>query len=120
MYLKDYERFQTQFIESANSSRKQWNLIKEVRNISGTGNKILSLKNCFDDVITDSKIANLLNYKFSKLGKHLLNKPTIKQNFQQMILNIFSFRVSTKFECRKALKNLNKHKILVPSTYSGY
>ena len=88
-YLKDYERFQTQLIESANSSRNQWNLINEVRNKSRTGTKILSLKNCFEDVITDSKkIANLLNYKFSKLGEYLLNKPTIKQNFQQVNPNV--------------------------------
>ena len=54
-YLKDYVRFQTQLIESANSSRKQSNLINEVRNKSRNGTKILSLKNCFEDVITDSK-----------------------------------------------------------------
>ena len=120
-YLKDYERFQTQLIESANSSRKQWNLINEVRNISRTGTKILSLKNCFEDVITDSKkIANLLNYKFSKLGEFLLNKPTIKQNFQQINPNLFSFRFFTTFECRKALNNLNKNKPLGPSTIPAW
>ena len=116
-YLKDYERFQTQLIESANSSRKQWNLINEVRNKSRTGTKILSLKNWFEDVITDSKkIGNLLNYKFIKLGEYLLNKPIINQNFQQVNPNMFSFRVITTFECRKALNNLNKNKPLGPST----
>ena len=97
-YLKDYERFQTQLIESANSSRKQWNLINEVRNKSRTGTKILSLKNCIEDVITDSKkIGNLLNYKLSKLGEYLLNKPIINQNFQQINPKMFSSRFFTTF-----------------------
>ena len=116
-YLKDYERFQTQLIDSANSSRKQWNLINEARNNSRTGTRILSLRNCFEDVITDSKkIANLLNYKFSKLVEYLLNKPTINQNFQQVNPNMFLFRFFTTFECRKALNNLNKNKPLGLST----
>ena len=116
-YLKDYERFQTQMIQSANSSRIPWNLISEVRNQSKLGTKILSLKNCFEDVITDSKkITNLLNYKFSKLGEYLLNKLTIKQNFQQVNPNMFLIPFFTTFECRKALNNLNKNKPLGPST----
>ena len=119
-YLKDYERFQTQLIESANSSRKQWNLINKVKNKSRTGTKILCITNCFVDVITDSKkIANLLNYKFSKIDEYLWNKPTIKQTFQQVNLDIFSFRFFTTIECRKALNNLNKIKPLGPSTISA-
>ena len=54
-YLKAYERFQKQLIESANSSTKQWNLIHKVRNKSRTGTTILSLRNCCPDVITDNK-----------------------------------------------------------------
>ena len=104
---------QTQLIKSANSSKKQWNLIIEVRNKLRTGTEILYLKSCFDDVITDSKqIANLMNYKFSKLGEYLLNKRTIKQNFQQINPNMFSFRFFTTFECRKALSKVNKNKPL--------
>ena len=120
-YLKDYERFQKQLIESGNSSRKQWNLINEVRNKSRTGTKILPLKNCFEDLITDSrKLANLLNYKFSKLGEYLLNKPTINQNFQQVNPNMFSLRFFTTFECIKALNNLNKNKQLGLSTVPAW
>ena len=120
-YLKDYERFQKQLIESANSSRKQWNLINEVRNKSRTGTKILPLKNCFENLITDSKkLANLLNYKFSKLGEYLLNKQTINQNFQQVNPNMFSLRFFTTFECSKALNNLNKNKQLGLSTIPAW
>ena len=100
-------------IESANSSRKQWNLINEVRNNSKTRTKFLSLKNRFGDVITDSKFSEL---QFSKLGENLLNKPTIKQNFQQGNPTMFSFCFFTTFECRKALNKLNKSKPLGPST----
>ena len=58
----------------------------------------------------------MLNYKFSKLGEYLLNKPTIKQNFQQVNPNMFLIPFFTTFECHKALNNLNKNKPLGPST----
>ena len=63
-YLRDYERFQTQLIESANSSKKQWNLINEVRNRSRTGTKILSLKNFIEHAITDSEKCKFAELQF--------------------------------------------------------
>ena len=49
-----------------------------------------------------------------------MSKPTIKQNFQQVNPNMFSFRFFTAFECRKALIKLNKNKPLVTSTIPAW
>ena len=57
-----------QLIESSTSERKKWNLINEVRNSVKTTTTVYSLKNSFNEIITEkTKIASLLNLKFSKL-----------------------------------------------------
>ena len=58
-----------------NSDREKWNFSNEARNSLGTKTRIISLRNVFGDIITNQrKIANLLNYKYSKLGD-FLGKP---------------------------------------------
>ena len=48
---------------SYNNSRKRWNLMNEIGNSARTRTHIYSLKNVFDDYVTEpKKIANLLNY----------------------------------------------------------
>ena len=50
------------------TEKDKWNFINEARNAKKT-TSIPSLKNCFGDLITDElQIANLLNYRFYKLG----------------------------------------------------
>ena len=66
------------------------------------------------------KIANSLNYKFSKLVEYLLNKKTIEQNFQQYNPNKFCSVSFSTFECRKALNSLNENKPLGPSTLPAW
>ena len=63
------ENYQKSFFESLQTVRENWNFISEVRNSKKTKTNIRTLKNSFGDIITDQKrIANLLNYHFSKLG----------------------------------------------------
>ena len=80
-----YKLFQT--VESLNSDRndylkndfadltndrEKWNFINEARKSLKTKTIISSLKNVFGETVLDqTKIANLLNYRFSKLGDHL-------------------------------------------------
>ena len=55
-------------------TKKKWNIIDDSRNSTKFSQNIFYLKNCFDDVITDNyKIAQGLNYKFSKLGDYIGN-----------------------------------------------
>ena len=101
-YEKDFEKFHNQLIESSTSERKKWNLINELRNSVKTTTTVYSLKNSFNEIITEkTKIASLLNLKFSKLGEFFESKnytvdlPMVRQK------NIFSFKFVTKFECLK-------------------
>ena len=58
--------------KKADSEKTKWNIIKDSRNSTKFSQNIFYLKNCFDDVITDNcKIAQLLNYKISKLGDYI-------------------------------------------------
>ena len=68
--MKKFEKFHNQLIESSISERKKWNLINEARNSVKTTSTVYSLKNSFKEIITEkTKIANLLNLKFNKLGE---------------------------------------------------
>ena len=53
---------------SLDTERDKWNFINETRNAERTKTDIPSVKNSISDTITDQKrIADLLNYRFSKL-----------------------------------------------------
>ena len=99
-YEKNFEKFHNQLIESSTSERKKWNLINEVRNSVKTTTTVYSLKNSFNEIITEkTKIDSLLNLKFSKLGEffesrnYTVDLPMVRQK------NTFSFRFVTKFDC---------------------
>ena len=120
-YEKDFEKFHNQLIENSTSERKKWNLINELRNSVKTTTTVYSLKNSFNEIITEkTKIASLLNLKFSKLGEffesrnYTLDLPMVRQK------NTFSFRFVTKFECLKTLLALGKFKPLGPSTIPSW
>ena len=50
------------------TEKDKWKFINESRNARRRKTEITSLKNCFGDHVTDQKkIANLLNFRFSKL-----------------------------------------------------
>ena len=113
-YEKHFEKIRNQLIESSTSERKKGNLFNEVRNSVKTTTTVYSLKDSFNEIITEkTKIANLLNLKFKKLGKffesrnYTLDLPMVRQK------KTFSFRFVTKFECLKTLPAIGK---LKPST----
>ena len=67
-YKKDFEKFHNELIKSSAAERKNWNLINEIRNSVKTTTTVQSRINFIIDIITEkTKIANLLNLKFSKL-----------------------------------------------------
>ena len=80
---------------------------------------ISCLKNSFGQSIIDQKrIADLLNYGFSKLGEDLgLMEPYIAQSSDELSLNkkIVSLWPTSFSECRRFIKNLNINKLLGPS-----
>ena len=83
-YNIDYQKLQNNLVEnmgrdflhnkvltfnSLDTERDKWNFINEARNAKRTKTEIPSLKNSFSDTITDQKrIADLLKFRFSKLG----------------------------------------------------
>ena len=114
-YEKDFEKFHNQLIESSTSERKKGNLINEVRNSVKTTTTVYSLKNSINEIITEkTKIANLLDLKFSKLEffesrNYTVDLPMVRQK-TPFLLDV------TKFECLKTLLALGKFKPLGPST----
>ena len=80
------------------------------------------MKNIFGDIITDQKrIANLLNYRFSKLGDFFGEKgkglPTPNVSLAS---TSFKFQPISPFLCKKALKELNSNKPLGPSNIPAW
>ena len=54
------------------TEKDKWKVINESRNARRTKIELTSLKKCFSDHVTDQKkIANLLNFRFSKLGDYM-------------------------------------------------
>ena len=103
---------------SSNNSRKRWNLMNEIRNSTRTRSDIYSLENVFNDYVTEpKKIANLLNYRFSQLGKFILQDETCKniEDFAGRSAKIFLIRCITEFECLQCIKKLNRNKPEGPS-----
>ena len=75
-FLDNFEgnRFQDQIkvFDNLESDKDKWNFINEARNCKKTKTEINNLRNSFGDLVTDqTKIANLLNYRCSKLGDYL-------------------------------------------------
>ena len=99
------------------SEKDKWKFINEARNANRTATTISSLKNCFGDLVTDDlKIANLLNYRFSKLGNYLGDYTSyIPQLDGENKNNEFMFQPISLFECKKQIKNLNINKPIGPS-----
>ena len=68
-------------------------------------------------VTEPKKIANLLNYRFSQLGKILLQDETC-ENIEDLAgrsAKTFSIRCITEFECLQCIKKLNRKKPQGPS-----
>ena len=97
-------------------SGEKWQIINDTRNPKKSTGRIICLRNVFGDLVTErSKIANLLNYRFSKLsdyfGKHCdLSYVSIPKTTQS-----FSFRFITTRETLKLMNFLNVRKSTGPS-----
>ena len=135
-----YEDIQQQFIRNLNldrdenkskyfleltNEREKWNFINEARNSLRTKTVIPSLKNVFGDYVTDQKkVANLLNYRFSKLGDFIGQCKFFKEETFNIssIPNFakFSFHPVTLYECKKIVRSLNTKKPLGPSNIPAW
>ena len=114
-FCEDYKKFHQNLIEAAESDRKKWLLINEIRNSEKTHPNITCLKNVFNDYVTDpKKISNLLNYRFSILGKFSGSEKTLPKQ-KRYTWKTFSFGFVTEKECFDAIKSLGKNKPLGPS-----
>ena len=98
----------------------QWNFINKARNSKRIKTKFVSLKNSSGDTVIDQKrIANLLNYRFSKIGEYFgqarqYTSRTSKKYKALLGNSGFSPLVCSNAK-KKHLKRLNKNKPLGPS-----
>ena len=134
-----YKLFQSNFIENLNSDRndyltnvfadlsndrEKWNFINEARNSLKNKTIISSLKNVFGATVLDqTKIANLLNYRFSKLGDYLGGIKTFSEELIDGAIKIktkFKFTLITLFECKQIVRQLKSNKLLAPSNIPSW
>ena len=135
-----HEDIQQQFIRNLNldrdenkpkyflqltSEREKWNLINEAPNSLRTKTVIPSIKNVFGDYVTDQKIvANLLNYRFSKLGDFIGQCKFFKEETFNIssIPNLakFGFHPITLYECKQIVRSLNTKKPLGPTNIPAW
>ena len=102
--------------KKADSEKTNWNIINDSRNSTKFSQNILYLKNCFDDIFTDNyKMAQLLNFKFSKLGDYIGIACNIFPTNHRTSKNSFDFKLVTTKEVLLKLKNLISNKPSGPS-----
>ena len=88
----DQMNYQTNWFKTLTTEKGKWNFINEVRNEKRTKTEIRSLRNCFDDIVTDEKkVANLLNYRFSKLGDYLGETKIYPKSNEVLCQKTFNF-----------------------------
>ena len=107
------------FLELTNE-REKWNFINEARNLLRTKTVIPSLRNVFGDYVTDQKkVANLLNYRFSKQDDFIGQCKFFKEEtFNLSLIPNFaklSFHPITLYERKKKGRSFNTKKPLGPS-----
>ena len=86
----------------------KWNFINEARNSLRTKTRIISLRNglVFGDIITNQrKIANLLNYKYSKLGDFLGKPAAYIEPNDSIDGKEFTFTPISLYQCKKLFEN---------------
>ena len=74
-FCYDFRSVQKQLTQISKSERLKWNYINEFRFYSKTAQSIETLRNSFDEVLTESKQTNLLSYNNIKLGDVFQHPP---------------------------------------------
>ena len=93
------------------TEKGKWNFINEVRNEKRTKTEIRSLRNCQP---LRKQVANILNYRFSKLGDYLGETKIISKSIEVFCQKRF------QFQCIKLIKKLNINKALGPSSIPAW
>ena len=86
-------------------------------------NRKSSLKNSFGDIITDQKIVNLLNYRFSKLGDYIGSKQKMFDGEIETRVKsnvTFKFQPIHLFTSKEFVKELNIYKLSGPSNIPAW
>ena len=107
-------------LRQLSTDKDRWKFINEQRNSARPSMSIDSLRNSFGDVFTGPmQIAELLNYKFSKLGEKLGRSrsapPNLRETEHEQDSNCFSFRSFAVREVTDELLRLRKDKPRGPS-----
>ena len=117
-------RFQDQIKDFNNleSDKGKRNFIIEARDCNKPKTDINSSRNSIGDLVTDqTKIANLLNYRFSKLGDFLGKQKSYTETSHEAKTSApFTFYPFSLYECKRHLKTLNKNKPIGPSNIPAW
>ena len=105
---------------STTSEHEKWKIINDIRNSTKSNTYVQRLKNSFGEIVTNNKkMADLMNYRFSRLGDYFgKNQPHnyCKKNDN----NNFYFRFITSQECRTQIMKLSVHNPLGPSSIPAW
>ena len=107
-------------LRQLSTDKDRWKFINKQRNSARPSVSIDSLRNSFGDVLTSAmQIAELLNYKFSKLGEYLGRSRSAPSNFREtkheQDFNCFGFRSFAVREVTDDILRLRKDKPRGPS-----
>ena len=107
-------------LRQLSTDKDRWKFINEQRNSARPSVSIDSRRNSFGDVLTGPmQIAELLNYKFSKLGKNLSRSRSTPPKFREIeheqVFNCFGFHSFAVREVTDELLRLRKDKPRGPS-----
>ena len=109
-------------LRQLSADKDRWKFINEQRNSARPSMSIDSLRNSFGDVLTGPmQIAELLTYKFSKLGEYLGRSRSAPPNFRETEhekdSNCFGFRSFAVREVTDELLRIRKNKPRGPSPF---
>ena len=119
-FNQDKIQYQIKLFNGLTCEKDKWNFINEARNTRRSNVQIHSLRNCFGDIVTDDlRMANLLNYRSSKLGDY---SGVVKKfiSSEHLINDEFQFQPISIYECRKQIKSLNINEPLGPSNIPAW
>lgn len=115
MLNQTHKTFNAKLFEAISDEPKRWKFINNIRQSNNSNTAIKVLRNCFGDKVSDpKKLANYLNYMFTKLGDFTgkLRPAPARRNFPD---HTFSFRYISEGEVLKVIRKIKSNKPTGPS-----
>ena len=119
--FNDHLQFKSNIFANLKTIRQKWNFINESGNSQRCKTSITSLKNSFgDDITNQTYIANLLHYKFSKIGDFVGSFSNHNETFKFATKKKFKLKPISIYESQKVLRSLTCNKPSGPSNIPAW